>query len=155
MTGIRDERPLSARLLNDFQRDLPLVERPYSAIAASLDADEAVVIETLRRLCAEGAVARIGPVIRPHTIGASTLAAMRVPQARVGEVAALVSAQPEVNHNYEREHAFNLWFVMTAADASHLAEAVGRLERLTGLEIMTLPMLDDYYIDLGFELEDR
>lgn len=150
--GFNDDDLLNARLINEFQRDLPLVARPYAAIARALGSDEATVIDLLGQLIDDGVVSRVGPVIRPHTIGTSVLAAMAVPDERLTEVAALISDQPEVNHNYEREHHFNLWFVVTAADGAALTDVVARLEHLSGIEIMTLPMLDDYFIDLGFDL---
>ena len=65
---------------------------------------------------AEGAVSRVGAVVTPHRAGWSTLAAMPVPEEMLEAVAEFVSAFPEVNHNYEREHRLNLWFVVAAAD---------------------------------------
>jgi DNA-binding Lrp family transcriptional regulator len=144
---------LQARLTNEFQRDLCLVARPFVAIAEALGTDEQTVIDELAALQRSGAVSRVGAVIRPHTIGTSTLAAMAVPEGCMEAVAALVSAQPEVNHNYKREHRFNLWFVVTASDNAHLEDVLGRIEILSGLAVMDLPMLNDYFIDLGFELE--
>ena len=66
---------------------------------------------------ADGRISRIGAVLRPGCFGASTLVAMAVPAARLAEVAGLVNAFPGVNHNYQREHAYNLWFVLTAGDS--------------------------------------
>jgi hypothetical protein len=57
-----------------------------------------------------------------------------------------------VNHNYEREHRFNLWFVATAATDAELAGILARIEELTDIKVMPLPMLEDYHIDLGFDL---
>jgi len=141
------------RLLNDFQRDFPLTARPYAAMAASLGVDEAEVIARLERLSSAGAVSRVGPVLRPQRVGASTLAAMAVPAERLAEVAELVNAFPEVNHNYEREHRFNLWFVLTAVDEECLAEVIEEIEIRTGIEVLDLPMLEEYHIDLGFPLQ--
>ena len=45
---------LERRLLNDFQRDFPLIERPFAVLARSLGASEAWVIATLSRFAAEG-----------------------------------------------------------------------------------------------------
>lgn len=144
---------LDKRLLNEFQRDFPLSPTPYADIAARLNVTEAEVLDALRRLSASGAISRVGPVIRPHAIGASTLAAMRVPPERLDAVAALVSGYPEVNHNYEREHAYNLWFVLTAPSKQRLAEVLRDIERRTGLAPINLPLVRDYHIDLGFELK--
>ena len=44
--------------------------------------------------------------------GAFTLAAMQVPPDELDTVAAAVNEWPEVAHNYERDHALNMWFVI-------------------------------------------
>ena len=147
-----DLNPAELKLLDDYQRDFPLVPRPYLAIAEAAGLSEAEVIEIYARLKEDGALSRIGAVVTPNAAGASTLAAIAVPPARLGEVAALVSAQTEVNHNYEREHAFNLWFVVTAADAQAVEEVLRRIERMTGLAVLDLPLIQSYHIDLGFPL---
>lgn len=144
--------PTELKLLDDYQREFPLVPRPYRAIADATGLSEAEVIEIYARLKEEGALSRIGAVVTPNSAGASTLAAIAVPTARLAEVAALVSAQAEVNHNYEREHGFNLWFVVTAADADAVGKVLRRIERLTGLEVLDLPLVRSYHIDLGFPL---
>ncbi len=144
---------LEKHLLNDFQHGLPLVSRPYARIAEQLGTSEQAVIETLATLQQQGYVSRVGAVFRANTIGASTLAAMAVPEARLEEVAALVNDYTEVNHNYERRHHFNLWFVVTAASQSRLDEVLQEIEQQTGIPVLYLPMLEDYHIDLGFELQ--
>lgn len=140
------------RLVNEFQRDFPLSPRPFRDIAARLGRDETEVLSALAGLAETGVVSRVGPVIRPNTVGVSALAAMAVPADRLESVAELVSRRPEVNHNYERAHPFNLWFVLTADAPRALDRAVRRIEADSGLAVMLLPMLDDYYIDLGFDL---
>ena len=144
---------LDRRLLDDFQSGFPLVPRPFAEVAVRLGVDESEVIARLERLTESGAVSRVGPVIRPRRVGASTLAAMAVPAQRLGEVAVLVSLYPEVNHNYEREHRFNLWFVLTAADEDRLSEIMNEIEERTGIAVMDLPMIEEYHIDLGFPLQ--
>lgn len=145
--------PIDRRLLNDFQSGLPLVPRPFAAIADRLGIPESGVIERLRRLTRAGAVSRVGPVFRPRRVGVSTLAAMAVPPERLDEVAALVNGYSEVNHNYEREHEYNLWFVLTAADRDQLGRVIDEIARRAGLPILDLPMLAEYHIDLGFQLQ--
>ncbi|MCP4701062.1 MAG: Lrp/AsnC family transcriptional regulator [Gammaproteobacteria bacterium] len=140
------------KLLNDFQKSFPLSVKPYADIAASLEVSEAEVLNTLRELSKAGVISRVGPVFRPHTVGASTLAAMATPPERLLEIADYVSAQPEVNHNYEREHRFNLWFVVTAATEKDLSAVLLKIEQKTGISVMYLPMLEGYHVDLGFRL---
>ncbi len=140
-------------LLNDWQHDLPLVERPFAVMAEKLGVSEDTVIEALQALQEEGVISRVGATIKPGSVGAGTLAAMSVPEQDLERVAALVSARPEVNHNYEREHEFNLWFVATAPDEQHLAEALAVMEQETGYPLLDLRLMYDYHLDLGFDIQ--
>lgn len=144
---------LERRLVDGFQRDFPLVARPWSTIAARLGTTEKDVLGIVSRRLADGVLSRVGAVFRPNVIGASTLAAMAVPAGRLEAVAAIVSSHPEVNHNYEREHAVNLWFVATATDVHALDVALDAIEREAGLPVLRLPLVRDYWIDLGFPLD--
>ena len=144
---------LDRRLLDDFQSGIPLAPRPFAQMAEQLGVAEAEVIARLQRLTEAGAVSRVGPVFRPRQVGASTLAAMAVPPERLAEVATLVNGFPEVNHNYEREHDFNLWFVLTAPDQTRLERVLDEIGRRAGLPVLDLPMLAEYHIDLGFPLQ--
>jgi len=141
------------RLLNDFQRGFPLSARPYEEIGGRLGISESEVLARLSRLETVGAVSRVGPVLTPKRVGASTLAAMAVPPERLESVAELVNGYPEVNHNYEREHRLNLWFVLTAEDRDRLDRVLAEIARETGIEVLDLPMLEEYHIDLGFRLQ--
>lgn len=143
---------LRDRLLNDFQRDFPLVERPFAAIADRLGCDEAAVLAQLRAALEEGLVGRVGAVLAPHSVGASTLAALAAPADRLEAVARCVSAEPGVNHNYEREDALNLWFVVHAAGEAQLEARLRRIAAQTGLTVHDLRLEREYRIDLGFDL---
>ena len=146
---------VEARLLNDYQRGFPLEPAPFARIAADLGVSEAQVLAIAEDLLAEGKISRIGAIVRPHSIGASTLAAMSIPEQRLEEVAALVSAHPRVNHSYQREHVINLWFVVTGADRACVCETLDRIAAQSGLAVLDLPLLQAYHIDLGFDLDAR
>jgi siroheme decarboxylase len=145
--------PLHKQLLNNYQQDFPLSPTPYRDIADQLGVSEDQVLRAFRELSERQMISRIGPVIAPNSIGSSVLVAMAVPEADLPRVAEIVSGYPQVNHNYERENRFNLWFVAVADDESHLRAVIEDIERRTGFKTMLLPMLADYYINLGFELE--
>jgi DNA-binding Lrp family transcriptional regulator len=121
-------------------------------MADELGVDEDTVIQTLSRLQNDGFISRVGPVFRANRIGVSTLAAMAVPADEIECVARIISAFPEVNHNYQRDHHFNLWFVVTACSEEHLAIVLHEIETHAEHTLMSLPMLEDYFIDLGFKL---
>jgi DNA-binding Lrp family transcriptional regulator len=144
--------PLHKQLLNNYQQDFPLTATPYLSIAEQLGVSEAEVLSAFQNLSQQNYISRIGPVIAPNYIGASALVAMAIPEADLQRVADLISAYPNVNHNYERENRFNLWFVLMADDTAQLETLISEIEQQTGYSAMLLPMLADYYINLGFEL---
>lgn len=143
------------RLLNEFQRDFPLCPAPFAELAARLGVAERVVLGGLEKLRREGKISRVGAVFAPKRIGASTLAAMAVPAEQLDAVAAAVNRFPEVNHNYEREHHYNLWFVVTAGSEGRLQATLGAIEQAAGYPLMPLPLVEEFHIDLGFSLNDN
>ena len=145
---------LSRRLIDRFQHGMPLCAEPYRAIAEALDCSEAEVLACLEALEHGGGLSRVGPVFEHSRAGASTLVALAVPEARLELVAALINSYPEVNHNYLREHRYNLWFVVTGPDLAHVEALLARIEAETGLTPLDLPMRAAYRIDLGFPIGD-
>lgn len=143
---------LEFRLLNEFQRGFPLVAEPWSAIGAQLGCTASDVLAQLAALRDDGKISRVGPVFAPNRIGASTLATMAVPTADLPRVAAIVSAFSGVNHNYRREHRYNLWFVANAGSEAELAALLGTMGAATGCPPISLPLVEEYHIDLGFDL---
>ena len=144
---------LTERLLNNYQRNFPLLPAPFEHIAQSLNTDSGTVLKRLRELQKNGAVSRVGAVFRPNTVGVSTLAAIAVPDSLLESVAPIISAFPQVNHNYEREHEYNLWFVVTARDQETLEQSLRQIEERTGYPVLSLPLVKDYHIDLGFPMQ--
>lgn len=140
------------RLAEAWQRDFPLTPRPFAELGRYDDLTEMETLSFLQELQAEGILGRIGAAVRPNTVGASTLAALASPTNRLNSVAAQVSAEPCVNHNYQREHAYNLWFVAQAIDRAELGRTLDRISRTTGCPVLNLPLERAYHIDLGFRL---
>lgn len=154
--------PLEFALLNDWQHDFPMCEQPFAALAAKLGAgdtarlpgatDAATVLVTVKRLAERGAISRIGPVFAPRRIGAGALAAVAAPAERLEEIARRISEDAHVNHNYQREHEFNLWFVVTAPDVAARDAVLASIARDTGCEPIAMPLCEEFHIDLGFDL---
>jgi len=143
---------LTQDLLNTYQRGLPLVSKPYAVMAEQLAYSEADVLIKLIALKSDGIVTRVGPIFDHRRAGSSLLAAMKVPPEQLKNVAEQINQYSEVNHNYGREHVYNLWFVVTAPTKLHLTEVLKNMESRTGFSILRLPMEKGYHIDLGFHL---
>jgi len=140
------------RLLNDWQQDFPRVAQPFSVLGKEVGMEPEEVLRSFHLWHTEGIVSRIGPVFNQNHIGASALVALAVPSNRLEAVAAYISAMPEVNHNYEREHQFNLWFVLLAPSVARFLELMAEISSTTGLMPLVLPMEEAYHINLGFDL---
>ncbi|MFY0989191.1 AsnC family transcriptional regulator [Halomonas sp. C05BenzN] len=143
---------LDRRLIDCYQRGLPVCTRPFAAMADRLGTTEAEVVERLERLQQYGVLSRVGPVFDHTRAGASLLAAVAVPEAERDHWAECINRRPGVNHNYAREHDYNLWFVMTAPDEVTLEARLDALEGELGRPLLRLPMLDGYHIDLAFSI---
>jgi DNA-binding Lrp family transcriptional regulator len=137
---------LDRAIVNHLQGGFPLGERPFLEAAAALGVTENGLLERLSDLLERGVLTRFGPLFDAEKLGGQfSLCAMSVPAQDFERVAALVNAHPEVAHNYEREHRFNMWFVVAAAEVRPVLDAI---ERETGYPVMDLPREAEYFIGL-------
>ncbi len=138
-------------LINRLQDDLPLTGRPFAVIGDELGVPEAEVIARLNRLREEGILTRFGPFFDAAALGgAFCLCAMSVPEADFDTVADKVNAHPEVAHNYQREHALNMWFVLATENAEEIASVAHDIEAETGLNVNLFPKEREFFI--GFRV---
>jgi len=152
-TSEKNQQRLEHHLLNDFQQGLSLSPTPFADIANVLGVTEDEVLKTLQQQQDKGVISRVGAVFRPNGVGVSTLAAMSVAEKDVERVAEIINACEAVNHNYQREHHYNLWFVLMAENEQMLAGVIESIEQQSGYAVMSLPMLEDFHIDLGFDIK--
>ena len=132
-----------------MQGDFPLCERPYAAMADVLGIPEGDLLSRLQRLLDNRVLTRFGPMMQVERMGgAFVLAALAVPEARYDAVAAQVNALPQVAHNYRREHAFNMWFVLATETPEGIAEAIARVEGDTGLKVHAFPKEREYFVEM-------
>jgi len=140
-------------IVNCLQGGFPLVDRPFALVAAELGLAEEDLIARVRKLLEARVLTRFGPMYQVERMGgAFSLAAMRVPPADFDRVAEIVNALPEVAHNYEREHAYNMWFVLATEKPDGIARAIARIERETGLPVLNFPKLREYFVEFALEV---
>jgi len=140
---------LERAIVNRLQGGFPISGRPFAEAARELGTDEATLIAKLKAMLEAGTLTRFGPMYDAERLGgAFTLCAMSVPAADFERAAALVNAHPEVAHNYERAHRYNMWFVIAAASRAQIAPLIAAIEAQTGYPVLDLPREQEYFIEL-------
>ena len=148
MTALDDT---DRRILNRLQEGFPITPRPFADVAAELGLEEDDLIARLAHLKETRMITRFGPFYDAAAMGgAFCLCAMQVPEEDFDRVADLVNAHPEVAHNYERDHALNMWFVLATENKAGIGEVAKRIEAETGLTVLLFPKEHEFFI--GFRV---
>ena len=140
-------------IINALQGGFPICERPYLEAAKKLGLNEDELIKRIESLLSNGALSRFGPLINAERMGGGlTLAALAVNEDDFDRVAELVNAHPQVAHNYEREHEYNMWFVIATETPEQVEQIIKKIELETGLQVLNVPKLEEFFIGLRFDL---
>jgi DNA-binding Lrp family transcriptional regulator len=142
-------------ILNALQDDLPLVSRPWKAIADLLGISETGMLDRLKNLEDAGIIRGISPILesRPLGLHAATLVALHVPEERVDEIAAVISSYSEVSHNFQRDHYYSLWFTIAAQNRDGIKNVLDEILHRTGIpatDVLDLPTTKKIKIDVRF-----
>lgn len=148
---------LDLKILDALQQDIPLVARPWAALANRLGISEELLLERLRHLRSTGVIRGISPILESSSLGitAATLVALPVPGEKMREIADLISRYPEVSHNFRRDHQYSLWFTLSAENGEALEGTLAEILKKTGFsreEILDLPTVKKIKIDVRFSL---
>jgi DNA-binding Lrp family transcriptional regulator len=102
---------LDRRLIVATQAGLPLVPRPYDALAEQLGVDAATVRERLRRMLDGGVIRRIGAVPNHYALGytANGMSVWDVADQRIDELGVLIGQLSFVTHCYRRPRRLPGW----------------------------------------------
>ncbi|HSD96175.1 MAG TPA: AsnC family transcriptional regulator [Sulfuricaulis sp.] len=138
-------------IVNQLQGGFPICERPYAEAATKLGLTEDELLQRLDSLLENGTLTRFGPMYHAERLGgALTLAAMKIPAADFERVSGIVNGFPEVAHNYAREHAFNMWFVLATEAPERIEQVIGEIEKAAGYRVYNMPKLEEFYVGLRF-----
>ncbi len=132
---------LERLILNSIQSNFPLEPRPYEALARRLNESRGLqlsgdeVLKMVKSLKVRGFIRRLGAVFNASCLGyRSILCAARVPAEQVEAFGRLVSASPQVTHNYVRSDSLNVWFTFTARREGEIQSFIKELKAASGLE---------------------
>jgi DNA-binding Lrp family transcriptional regulator len=146
---------LDTQLLDHIQTELPLVARPYAALADRLGSDEGTMLERVAALREQKVIRQISAIFDSRRLGyRGMLVAARMPEERQDEAAAVFSTHPGVSHNYLREHELNVWFTLTVSPRSRLGldRTVELLGELAEVDVIR-PMPALRFFKIGVDLD--
>ena len=143
--------PLETRIVNTLQGGFPLANRPFEAAGQALGISGEQLRHAIAGLLERKVLTRFGPLFQIERMGGQfVLAALQVPEERYQVVTTQVNAFDAVAHNYRREHALNMWFVLATAAPAAMQQAIVDIEQATGLPVHAFPKLEEYFVGMRF-----
>jgi len=143
-----------ARLINALQADFPIAARPFEVLAQRFARPAPEIITAVQNLLERGVITRFGPLFNIEKIGGVfSLCALKVPAQRFTQVAEIVNGFPQVAHNYERDHEWNMWFVLATETAQELQQVFTEILLATDCPGMNLPKLREFHVGLELRAE--
>ena len=139
-------------IINHLQGGFPICTEPFARAARDLGLDEDVLIGRIDALLTAGVISRFGPMYNVEQMGGHySLVAMRVPDEDVERVAGVINGYPEIAHNYQREHTFNIWFVLAVESPDRKQDLLREIETATGHTVYDMPKIREFFVGLKFD----
>lgn len=127
------------KIISALQQDLPVVARPYAAVAKRLSMSEGRLLSEIRSLLERGVIRKVGAVLRHRRVGikANALCVWQVPADKLTTVGELFAALPVVTHCYERQTQagwpYNLYTMVHAGTEKECQEHIAAMQRMSGV----------------------
>ena len=135
---------LEKKVIASIQGDIPIVSRPYQALAKRIGISEATFIEILQHLNEQGVIRRFGATLRHQKSGfqANAMTAWRVDEDRIEEVGKIMASFRAVSHCYRRDPAedwpYNLYTMIHGKSEEDCRETARKMSEKAGVETFTL-----------------
>ena len=142
MNAVVDRGMLDAidrAIVRATQAGLPLVARPYAAVAAAIGVAPEVVLARVEAMLADGRIRRIGAVPNHYALGyrANGMSVWDVADGRVDELGERVGALACVSHCYRRprrlpQWRYNLFAMLHGRDRAEVEAQVATVAAVLG-----------------------
>jgi len=140
---------INRNIINTLQYGFPICDSPFREAAKSLNITESELLERVEKMRNNGILTRFGPLFNVENMGgAFSLCAMKVPPEEFDTVTEKVNALPQVAHNYQREHAMNMWFVLATETPEEKQKTIEEIEQQTGYRVYDMPKEKEYFVGL-------
>lgn len=130
---------LEKQIVRALQEGLPLISRPYRAIADKIGISEEELIDKIKDMRSRGLIRRFGAAVRHQDLGftANAMIAWKAPAGEVDRAGGLFSEYPAVSHCYERSTAgswqYNLFTMLHGKNPGECHAIAGEMSRISGL----------------------
>ena len=135
-------------LITEIQTGLPLTPCPYKDIGQRIGLSETEVIDRLKRLLQEGAIKRLGVVVRHHEIGyrANAMTVWNIPDDKVKELGECMGRFEFVTLCYQRprrlpDWPYNLFTMVHGRDRDEVLSNISHMAERCGLASMQYEVL--------------
>ena len=145
---------IDKKILNILQKEFPLEEQPFLIVGKRCGISEDETIRRILKMKEKGIIRRIGAVFDGAKLGrVSTLCAARVPEEKIDSFVKIVNANKNVTHNYHRNHEYNVWFTVSAANTAELEKFLKEVKEKTGVtDILDMRAVRTFKINASFDL---
>ncbi len=131
---------LEKEIVKALQEGLPLVSRPFSALAGKLGLTEEALLDKIREMMDRGLIRRFGAAVRHQDLGytANAMIVWKVPDSLVDKAGAVFSGFSQVSHCYQRKTAgdwqYNLFTMVHGRTESECREVARAMSEASGIE---------------------
>ena len=140
---------VNRNIINTLQYGFPICDSPFREAAESLHITESELLKRIGEMRENGILTRFGPLFNVENMGgAFSLCAMKIPTEEFDSVTQQVNALPQVAHNYQRDHAMNMWFVLATQTPEEKRETIEKIEQQTGYKVYDMPKEREYFVGL-------
>lgn len=149
--------PIDRQILMILQRGIAIESRPYQAMADEIGGtSEEDVIRRIARLKETEIIRRMSGFFDSRRLGyQSVLVAVQPEPGRFDDAVRAINRYPGVTHNYERDHAYSIWFTLIAINQPTLEHILDEIEAEPSVAaMMRFAMSQRYKIDVTFDVAE-
>lgn len=149
--------PIDRQILMILQRGIAIESRPYQAMADEIGGiSEEDVIRRIARMKEEHIIRRMSGFFDSRRLGyQSVLVAVQPEPGRFDDAVRAINRYPGVTHNYERDHAYSIWFTLIAINQPTLEHILDEIEAEPSVAaMMRFAMSQRYKIDVTFDVAE-
>jgi DNA-binding Lrp family transcriptional regulator len=131
---------LEKQLIQELQTEIPLVSRPFLALAQKLNLSEEEILAKIKDLANQGYIRRFGAIVNHQQVGyvVNAMVVWQVPEEQIKKAGKILASFPEVTHCYARPSQpgwpYNLYTMIHGKTHQECQEIINRLRRASEIK---------------------